>query len=99
MDSNPSNVIAFPQNDPYVKFKLDQDKMDRFDVVMNDLMESIQKQFPDVAGYQSNDFVLVAESIMAMIMRAHGVTHPLNVFANTVTPEFAAEYCPRDLDH
>lgn len=93
---NDTNVIRFPEVDHYANFKCNDAEMAKFDAVMNDAMESLKKHFPDVDGYYVNDYVLTSEAVMAMIMRAKGISHPLNEIADTVTTSFAEEYCNAD---
>lgn len=89
------NVISFPTEqvrDPYIKFKSDDKETDRFNNTIDEIQQVLEKYYPEAEEFEFSDWVLFAESLTSMIMRAKDIEHPLNVVADNLPADLFEEY-------
>lgn len=87
------DVIPFPSIvDEYVKFKTDEKEIDRFNIMLDKVIQAIEESYPEVEDMDPSDYVLIAEAITSAVMRENGIEHPLQNFADRNMGGFFEEY-------
>jgi len=87
------HVIQFPSElNKYVNFKTDDKEIDRFNAMLEKVIEIIEESYPEIEEMCPEDYILISESITSCIMRNKDIEHPLQEFADTTMPEYFEEY-------
>lgn len=87
------DVITFPSDlNKYVNFKTNDDEVDRFNAMLDKVIDAIEEFYPEIEDLNPSDYVLIAESITSAVMRNKDIEHPFQKFADDNMSDFFEEY-------
>lgn len=87
------DLIQFPSKlNKYVNFKTDEKETEKFNKLIEKVFASIEETYPELEEIDPSDYVLIAEAITSAAMRAKGIDHPFQDFADKNMVTFFEEY-------
>lgn len=87
------DLIKFPSEpNKYVNFKTDDKEVEKFNRMIEKVFNAIEEAYSELEDIDPSDYILIAEAITSAAMRAKGIEHPFQQFADDNMSDFFEEY-------